>query len=131
MSANITGYAIYQGLATSLDTLCAQAYGSGHKTLVGLQMQRMVYFLWAVTIPIAIIWLSADRILMRIVPEKEVARETYTPSPNLSQLLICSQTLPVAISRSPSLEHPDMHALRAESGSCKRRACSPLRFTSY
>lgn len=29
MTANITGYAVYQGLATSLDTLCAQAYGSG------------------------------------------------------------------------------------------------------
>lgn len=56
MTANITGYAIYQGLATSLDTLCAQAYGSGKKKLVGLQMQRMVYFLWAITIPIGIIW---------------------------------------------------------------------------
>lgn len=42
MSANITGYAVYQGLATSLDTLCAQAYGSGRKKLVGLQTQRMV-----------------------------------------------------------------------------------------
>jgi len=29
MTANITGYAVYQGLATSLDTLCPQAYGSG------------------------------------------------------------------------------------------------------
>ena len=29
MTANISGYAIFQGLATSLDTLCAQAYGSG------------------------------------------------------------------------------------------------------
>lgn len=56
MTANITGYAIYHGLATSLDTLCAQAYGSGKKKLVGLQMQRMVYFLWAITIPIGIIW---------------------------------------------------------------------------
>lgn len=42
MTANITGYAVYHGLATSLDTLCAQAYGSGRKTLVGLQTQRMV-----------------------------------------------------------------------------------------
>ena len=42
MTANITGYAVYQGLATSLDTLCAQAYGSGKKKLVGLQTQRMV-----------------------------------------------------------------------------------------
>lgn len=74
MSANITGYAVYQGLATSLDTLCAQAYGSGKKKLVGLQMQRMVYFLWALTIPIGIVWLLADKILMIIVPEAEVAR---------------------------------------------------------
>jgi MATE family multidrug resistance protein len=73
MTANITGYAIYQGLATSLDTLCAQAYGSGRKHLVGLQLQRMVYFLWALTIPIGIFWLSAERILQVIVPERRSA----------------------------------------------------------
>ncbi|OJD15220.1 hypothetical protein AJ78_04519 [Emergomyces pasteurianus Ep9510] len=73
MTANITGYSIYQGLSTSLDTLCAQAFGSGNKHLVGLQMQRMVYFLWAMTIPIGFVWFFADRILMVIVPEKEVA----------------------------------------------------------
>ncbi|KAE8442328.1 hypothetical protein EG329_003461 [Mollisiaceae sp. DMI_Dod_QoI] len=74
MTANIFGYAIYQGLATSLDTLCAQAYGSGKKHLVGLQLQRMVYFLWALTIPIGIIWLCSEQILSLIVPEKESAR---------------------------------------------------------
>ncbi|KAL3471123.1 mate-domain-containing protein [Aspergillus californicus] len=73
MSASITGYAVYQGLATSLDTLCAQAYGSGKRKLVGLQMQRMVFFLWAITIPIAFLWFFADRILLKIVPEKDVA----------------------------------------------------------
>ncbi|KAI9854624.1 MAG: hypothetical protein M1830_006520, partial [Pleopsidium flavum] len=73
MTANITGYAIYQGLVTSLDTLCAQAYGSGRRKLVGLQMQRMVYFLWIITIPIAIVWLSAEAVLRRIVPEPDVA----------------------------------------------------------
>ncbi|KAG9238466.1 MATE transporter [Amylocarpus encephaloides] len=73
MTANITGYAIYQGLATSLDTLCAQAYGSGKRHLVGLQLQRMVYFLWALTIPIGIVWLSAEKILERLVPEKRSA----------------------------------------------------------
>jgi len=74
MTANITGYAVYQGLGTSLDTLCAQAYGSGHKKLVGLQMQRMVYFLFVCTIPIGIIWLCAEPILIRIVPERATAR---------------------------------------------------------
>ncbi|GCB22862.1 ethionine resistance-conferring protein 1 [Aspergillus awamori] len=73
MSASITGYAVYQGLATSLDTLCAQAYGSGRKKLVGLQMQKMVFFLWAISIPIILLWFFADRILVRIVPEREVA----------------------------------------------------------
>lgn len=73
MTANITGYAVYHGLATSLDTLCAQAYGSGRKKLVGLQLQRMVFFLWTITIPIAIVWLAGSRILAAIVPEKETA----------------------------------------------------------
>ncbi|GKZ25369.1 hypothetical protein AbraIFM66951_008146 [Aspergillus brasiliensis] len=73
MSASITGYAVYQGLATSLDTLCAQAYGSGRKKLVGLQMQKMVFFLWAISIPIIVLWFFADRILVMIVPEREVA----------------------------------------------------------
>src|SRR2546423_6174175 len=74
MSANITGYAIYQGLATSLDTLCAQAYGSGRKKLVGLQMQRMVYFLWTITIPIGIVWVLAENVLLVLVPEPKVAK---------------------------------------------------------
>ncbi|KAF2152572.1 MATE transporter [Myriangium duriaei CBS 260.36] len=73
MSANITGFAFFIGLATSLDTLCAQAYGSGHKKLVGLQLQRMVYFLWLVSIPIAIIWAFGPQILGAILPEKEIA----------------------------------------------------------
>lgn len=74
MTANITGYAVYHGLATSLDTLAAQAYGSGRKHLVGLQLQRMVFFLWLVTIPIACVWLFGTQILQALVPEKETAR---------------------------------------------------------
>ncbi|KAF1950775.1 MATE efflux family protein [Byssothecium circinans] len=74
MTASITGYAVYQGLATSLDTLCAQAYGSGRLHLVGLQLQRMIYFLWLITIPISIIWAFGPHILSLIVPERETAR---------------------------------------------------------
>lgn len=73
MTANITGFAVFQGLVTSLDTLCAQAYGSGRKKLVGLQMQRMIYFLWIITIPIAVLWLNAEAILRKIVPEPDIA----------------------------------------------------------
>ncbi|KAF2273515.1 MATE efflux family protein [Westerdykella ornata] len=74
MTASITGFAVYQGLATSLDTLCAQAYGSGRPHLVGLQLQRMLYFLWVITIPISLVWACGPQILSLIVPEQETAR---------------------------------------------------------
>lgn len=73
MTVSITGNAVFSGLATSLDTLCAQAYGSGKRKLVGLQMLRMIYFLWLVTIPIAVLWYFSEHILAKIVPEKRVA----------------------------------------------------------
>ncbi|KAJ5813174.1 Multi antimicrobial extrusion protein [Penicillium robsamsonii] len=73
MTVTITGNAVYSGLATSLDTLCAQAYGSGKRKLVGLQMLRMVYFLWVITIPIMLLWYFSEHILVKIIPEKEVA----------------------------------------------------------
>jgi MATE family multidrug resistance protein len=72
MTATITGYAVYQGLTTALDTLCSQSYGSGNKTLVGLHLQRMVYFLFCVSVPIAIVWVYSEPILNAMVPEKEL-----------------------------------------------------------
>ncbi|KAF2871794.1 mate-domain-containing protein [Massariosphaeria phaeospora] len=74
MTAAITGYAVYQGLATSLDTLCAQAYGSGRPHLVGLQLQRTVYFLWLITIPISLVWAFGPQLLSAIVPDQETAK---------------------------------------------------------
>ena len=74
MTANITGYVIYAGLSTSLDTLSAQAYGSGRRDLLGLQLQRMVYFLWCVTIPIGILWFSISPLLQKLLPDPELAR---------------------------------------------------------
>lgn len=73
MSANITCYSFVQGLATSLDTLCAQAYGSGHRHLVGLQLQRMTYFLLILLIPIAVLWLNAEGILIHLIPDRRSA----------------------------------------------------------
>lgn len=73
MSAAITCLAPFQGLATSLDTLCAQAYGSGHKHLVGLQFQRMTFFLFTLMVPVAVLWWFAEDVLLKIIPEAETA----------------------------------------------------------
>lgn len=73
MTVNITYMAPVQGLATCLDTLCSQAFGSGHKTLVGLQVQRMVCFLLLATLPVAVIWWNSIEILAALLPERQSA----------------------------------------------------------
>lgn len=73
MTANITCYAPVQGLATSLDTLCSQAFGSGHKHLVGLQLQRMTYFLLLLLVPVAAVWLNAEPILALMIERDSAA----------------------------------------------------------
>jgi multidrug resistance protein, MATE family len=73
VTANITCYTPIQGLVTSLDTLCPQAFGSGYKSLVGLHVQRMICLLWVLLIPLAIIWYNADLILTTVIPETETA----------------------------------------------------------
>jgi MATE family multidrug resistance protein len=87
MTANITGFAIYEGLATSLDTLCAQAYGLGKKEQVGLHLQRMVLLMMLVTVPIGAVWLCSGWILAALVPEKELA---YLAGSYLRILLACA-----------------------------------------
>lgn len=74
MSQAITCLAPFQGLATSLDTLCAQAYGSGHKHLVGVQCQRMTVFLLSLSLPVAVLWWFAEDVLVYVVPDPESAR---------------------------------------------------------
>ncbi|KAK4639985.1 hypothetical protein QC761_700100 [Podospora bellae-mahoneyi] len=73
MTASITCYVPVQGLSTCLDTLCAQAYGSGHKHLVGLQAQRMTWLLWILMVPIAVLWWFSEPILSAMVPDQETA----------------------------------------------------------
>lgn len=73
MTAVITCYGPFLGLATSLDTLCAQAYGSGHKHLVGLQFQRMVWLLLLCYLPIAAVWWNGEFLLSRLVPDPQSA----------------------------------------------------------
>ena len=74
MLAAITCFAAFQGLTTSLDTLCSQAYGSGEKQLVGLYCQRMMLLLFGLSIPIATLWLVSESIIIHLVPDPDSAR---------------------------------------------------------
>jgi len=73
MTLSITFMAPIQGLASSLDTLCAQAYGNKSYHLVGIQCQRVAVFLGCLSIPIAALWLFSEPIIAYVVTDPNSA----------------------------------------------------------
>lgn len=72
MTANISGYAIIQGVSTCLDTLCAQAYGRQDHHTVGLHFMRCNYFLFILYIPMFILWVIGSKpILLLLIGEEK------------------------------------------------------------
>ncbi|KAK5077151.1 hypothetical protein LTR64_005367 [Lithohypha guttulata] len=69
----IIGYAIFEGMATALDTLCAQAFGLGNLTGVGLHVQKMMLLMVIVGIPIGAFWLSSPWVLALFVKQERLA----------------------------------------------------------
>lgn len=70
---NIIGLAIFEGMATALDTLCAQAYGSGNITGVGLHVQRMILLMALVCVPVGAVWLCSSSIIAVFIPQHHLA----------------------------------------------------------
>lgn len=77
-TAMIIGYAIFEGMATCLDTLCSQSYGSGRLSEVGLHTIRFTILVHLVAIPIGLLWLFSEQILRALVPSEEVAAHAGT-----------------------------------------------------
>lgn len=71
MTSNIT-LAVFGGIATSLDTLCPQAYGSGRYYSVGVHLQRCIALSMVIYIPFAFFWYFSEFFLSFVVPEKEL-----------------------------------------------------------
>jgi len=70
----IIGYAVFEGMATALDTLCAQAYGSGNLHGVGMHVQRMVLLMAIAAVPIGAFWICSPWLLALFVKQEYLAR---------------------------------------------------------
>ncbi|KAI1209264.1 MATE efflux family protein [Annulohypoxylon truncatum] len=70
---NIVGFATIEGMATALDTLCAQAYGSGNLPGVGLHVQKMLLLMTLAIIPIGIFWICSPWVLSLFVRQHHLA----------------------------------------------------------
>lgn len=78
-SFNIIAMAFYQGMATSLDSLCSQAYGAKRYHLVGVYFQRcsLIMLLITVVLVAPVLWFSGT-ILNMLVPDPELAQLCQT-----------------------------------------------------
>lgn len=63
---NITGYSVLFGLASGLEPLCSQAYGSRNWDLISLSLQRAILLLLAAALPISLLWLNLGPILITL-----------------------------------------------------------------
>ncbi|KAI1848655.1 hypothetical protein JX266_005514 [Neoarthrinium moseri] len=72
-TVNIIGLATFEGMATALDTLCAQSYGSGNFHGVGLHVQRMLVLMTLALIPIGSVWICSPWILPLFVKQEHLA----------------------------------------------------------
>ncbi|CAI8593782.1 unnamed protein product [Vicia faba] len=61
---NITGYSVLVGLASGLEPVCSQAFGSKNWELLSLSLQRMVLILLMAIIPISALWVNLERIML-------------------------------------------------------------------
>lgn len=73
MTMNVVGLAVFEGMATALDTLCAQAYGSGNRAGVGLHIQRMLLLMAAACVPIGVVWAASPWFLSLFLRQPALA----------------------------------------------------------
>eukprot|EP01135_Chromosphaera_perkinsii_P002714 Nk52_evm82s226 gene=Nk52_evmTU82s226 len=74
MYINVTGMGIGLGLATAMDTLCSQAYGSGNKMMLGVILQRGMLILLAASVPVACSWFWAEPLLLMLGQKPIIAK---------------------------------------------------------
>lgn len=73
MIANIFGYGIFQGLATSLDTLATQAFGRKDYDVVGIHTQQCTMQMLTFGAPIALIWWFSKPVFIFLVNDEHLA----------------------------------------------------------
>ncbi|XP_065860244.1 protein DETOXIFICATION 16-like [Euphorbia lathyris] len=62
--ATVTGFSLLLGMASALDTYCGQSYGAKQYWMMGIHMQRAMFVLVIVSIPVSIIWANTESILI-------------------------------------------------------------------
>ncbi|KAI3844287.1 hypothetical protein MKW92_023034 [Papaver armeniacum] len=73
--ATVTGFSLLMGMASALDTLCGQSYGARQYHMLGIHMQRGMFVLLLVSIPLAFVLANTGRILIAVGQDPEISAE--------------------------------------------------------
>ncbi|KAJ0989133.1 hypothetical protein J5N97_007489 [Dioscorea zingiberensis] len=93
--ANVSGFSLLLGMGSALDTLCGQAYGAKQYHMLGIHIQRAMFVLLVVSIPLAFLWAFTSQILIILGQNAEISAEAglyarwLTPSLFAYGLLQC------------------------------------------
>ncbi|KAJ4868114.1 MATE efflux family protein [Raphanus sativus] len=69
---NITGYSVLVGLASGLEPVCSQAFGSKNWDLLTLSLHRMVVILLIASLPISLLWVNLGPIMLFMGQDPEI-----------------------------------------------------------
>ncbi|XP_010247682.1 PREDICTED: protein DETOXIFICATION 54-like [Nelumbo nucifera] len=75
---NITGYSVLFGLASGLEPVCSQAYGSKNRDLISLSLQRTILILLIASIPISFLWMNLEAIMVFMGQDREITAMAAT-----------------------------------------------------
>ncbi|XP_010252180.1 PREDICTED: protein DETOXIFICATION 16-like [Nelumbo nucifera] len=73
--ASVTGFSLLMGMASALDTFCGQSYGAKQHHMLGIHLQRAIFVLLLVSIPLSLIWANSGHILVALGQDPEIAAE--------------------------------------------------------
>ncbi|XAR68382.1 hypothetical protein NMG60_11003483 [Bertholletia excelsa] len=73
--ASVSGFSLLVGMASALDTLCGQSYGAKQFHMLGIHMQRAMFVLLLVSLPLAFIWVNTGLILVTLGQDPEISEQ--------------------------------------------------------
>lgn len=100
---NITGYSVLSGLATGMEPLCSQAFGSRNFSITTLILKRTIILLLLASVPIGLLWINLKSLLLSLNQDPQVVE---------TAALYCQFAIPDLIAN--SLLHPLRIYLRSK-----------------
>ncbi|KAE8660155.1 MULTIFUNCTIONAL family protein [Hibiscus syriacus] len=100
---NISGYSVLSGLASGMESLCGQAFGSRNLSMATLTLHRTIMMLLLASVPIGLIWFNLEPLMLSINQDADISKVAS---------LYCRFAIPDLIAN--SLLHPLRIYLRSK-----------------